>query len=158
MKTKFSIIALLTIFAVNRLMSQPVTDSIVFNGLVSRYVHSIDMADTSLGAAIWSPTSEISFINPSGNQYGWDGIKTIYNMFRDNFSYRKLTYHDLKFANYGNVAWLEFYWVFDANFKTDNNPVQTKGRETQIWRKVNQEWRLVHVHYSGMPGTAPENE
>jgi len=30
----------------------------------------------------------------------------------------------------------------------------TRGRETQIYRKERGQWRLVHVHYSGMPVTA----
>jgi ketosteroid isomerase-like protein len=133
--------------------SQTVTDSMLFNNLVAQYTHSIDQADTVLGSEVWSHTDEVSFINPGGNEYGWNGVKNIYNMFKENFTTRKLTFHDVKFADYGNVAWLEFYWVFEGTLKTNNSFVQTKGRETQIWRKVNQEWRLVHVHYSGMPET-----
>jgi hypothetical protein len=133
--------------------SQIVTDSILFNTLVAKYVQSIDQADTVLASEVWSHTGEISFINPSGNEYGWNGVKNIYKIFRDYFSTRKLSFFDVKYADYGNVAWLEFYWIFDATLKMNNIPVQTKGRETQIWRKVNYEWRLVHVHYSGMPVT-----
>jgi hypothetical protein len=133
--------------------SQLVTDSILFNTLVARYTQSIDQADTVLASEVWSHTDEVSFINPRGNEYGWNGVKNIYTMFHNNFSTRKLSFLDLKYADYGDVAWLEFYWVFDATLKMNNNPVQTKGRETQIWRKVNDEWRLVHVHYSGMPIT-----
>jgi len=32
-------------------------------------------------------------------------------------------------------------------------PIATHGRETQVYRKVDGAWRLVHVHYSGMPVT-----
>jgi ketosteroid isomerase-like protein len=136
-----------------RASSQEITDSVVFSNLVSQYTRSIDKADTILGSAVWSHTTEVSFINPRGNEYGWNGVKNIYKFFGDNFSTRKLSFSHLKFSDYGNVAWLEFYWIFDATLKSDNSPVQTKGRETQIWRKVNSEWRLVHVHYSGMPVT-----
>jgi ketosteroid isomerase-like protein len=52
-----------------------------------------------------------------------------------------------------NFAWLEFYWVFDAVTTIDNGKVQTKGRETQIWRKTGNDWHLIHVHYSDMPAT-----
>jgi ketosteroid isomerase-like protein len=126
-------------------------DSLFFKALVTNYVQSIEKADTTLGSEIWSPTAEISFINPMGTEYGWDGIKKIYFMFRDNFTSRKLTFSNLKYAYYGNVSWVTFYWIFDGTLKADNSAVQTKGRETQIWKKVNNEWRLVHVHYSAMP-------
>jgi ketosteroid isomerase-like protein len=131
----------------------PLSDSTFFNSLVALYVQSIDQADTILASNIWAPTAEISFINPAGTEYGWDGVKNIYKMFKDNFSARKLSFYNLKFTYYGNVSWLTFYWIFDGTLKMNNNPVQTRGRETQIWKKVNGEWRLVHVHYSGMPVT-----
>lgn len=127
------------------------SDSTLFVSLVAQYAKSIDEADTVLGSKLWAHTSEVSFINPSGNEYGWNGIKNIYNLFRDNFSARKLSFFNLKTAVYDDVAWVEFFWVFDA--RINNNSVQTKGRETQIWREINNEWRLVHVHYSGMPAT-----
>ncbi len=40
---------------------------------------------------------------------------------------------------HSDVARTEFYWVFDATFKNDNSPLQTKGRESQIWRKIGNE-------------------
>jgi hypothetical protein len=127
-------------------------DSVFFNSLITQYTQSVNMADTVLALKIWSPTSEISFINPRGTEYGWKGIKNIYKMFGDNFSSRKLSFFNLKSTYYGDVSWVTFYWTFEGTLKSDNSPVKINGRETQIWRKINFEWRLVHVHYSGMPG------
>jgi hypothetical protein len=45
---------------------------------------------------------------------------------------------------------------FDATQEMMNKPIQTKGRETQIWRKLDNEWRLVPIHYSGMPVTGQD--
>jgi hypothetical protein len=131
----------------------PLTDSLFFNSLVALYAQSVDQADTILASKIWAPTAEISFINPSGTEYGWNGVKNIYKVFKDNFTSRKLSFFDIKYAYYDDVSWLTFYWIFDGTLKTDKSTVQTRGRETQIWKKVNSEWRLVHVHYSGMPVT-----
>jgi ketosteroid isomerase-like protein len=135
----------------NRSSKIPDPDTVLFRSLVSRYTESIDKADTALGAKLWSHQDKISFINPMGHEHNWDGIKNIYLMFANNFSERKLTFYNLKTSVYNDIAWLEFYWVFDAVIKSDNNKVQTKGRETQIWRKTNNDWHLIHVHYSGMP-------
>jgi len=128
-------------------------DSVFFHSLVAVYAQAVDNADTVLASKLWSPTAEISFISPQGTEYGWKGIKNIYRIFKDNFTARKLSFSDMKFAYYGDVSWLTFNWTFDASLKTNNSAVQTKGRETQIWRKINYEWRLVHVHYSEMPVT-----
>jgi hypothetical protein len=132
-------------------ISNPLPDSVFFHSLVALYAESIDQADTVLASNIWAPTAEISFINPAGTEYGWAGVKKIYVKFKDDFSTRKLSFFDIKFAYYDNVSWLTFNWIFDGTLKINNSSVQTRGRETQIWKKVNREWRLVHVHYSDMP-------
>jgi hypothetical protein len=132
-------------------VKNPLPDSLFFNSLVSLYVRSIDEADTTLASEVWSHTAEISFIGPTETEYGWNGVKKIYQRFRDNFSTRKLTFSNLKYYYSNDISWLTYYWIFDATSGNNNTPVQTKGRETQIWRKLNHEWRLVHVHYSGMP-------
>jgi ketosteroid isomerase-like protein len=69
----------------------------------------------------------------------------------DTFSERKLTPRDISVHVYGDSGWAEFYWDFAAKFKKDGSPLTTHGRETQVYRKMADGWRLVHVHYSGMP-------
>ena len=51
-----------------------------------------------------------------------------------------------------DAAWSDFYWDFNATFK-DGTPIQTSGRETQVYKKEPDGWKIVHVHYSGMPVT-----
>lgn len=65
-------------------------------------------------------------------------------MFGSSFTKRNLKSYDETIRLYGNMAVLEFYWIFDATFSGGNSEqIQTKGRE----------WRIVHIHYSGMPET-----
>ncbi len=137
----------------NTTVANTLPDSLFFNSLVGLYVRSINEADTTLASEVWSPTAEISFMSPAETEYGWNGVKKIYLRFRDNFSTRKLTFNNLRYYYSNDISWLTFYWIFDATSGIDKTPVRTKGRETQIWRKINHEWRLVHVHYSGMPVT-----
>jgi hypothetical protein len=60
-----------------------------------------------------------------------DYANRIRSFIRENFPIRNLTFFNVKSANYGDVAWLEFYHVFDATMKLNNPPVQTRGAETQ---------------------------
>ena len=119
--------------------------------LLTRYANSINAADSALGKKFWSQDAEVSFINPLGNEYGWNGVRNIYALFSKSFSKRKLQYANTRWTNYGDFAWVTFNWVFDATVAGNNKAMQTKGHETQFWKKVNGEWKLVHVHYSGMP-------
>lgn len=130
-----------------------VPDSTVLKVLIKKYAQSVEQADTVLASKLWAHTDEVSFINPRGHEHGWNGVKNVYNLFATFFTDKKLNFFNEKLTVYDDVAWVEFYWVFDAMLKMDNSAIQTKGRETQIWKKINSEWRLVHVHYSGMPVT-----
>ncbi len=122
------------------------------HAVLEQYKKSIDDADTVLGAKIWAHTSEVSQIYPEGFDKGWENIKKNYfSMLRDTFSVRSLKSDNETINLLNDAAWVEFHWVFDATFKTNNLHVQTQGRETQILKKFKNEWRIEHVHYSGLP-------
>lgn len=123
--------------------------------LLETYKNSINQADTTLGKKIFVTTPELTFIHPRGHEKGWEGIKKgIYGMFGSMFSKRDLKSNDENIIIYRDMAILEFYWVFDATFAGEKPaPLQTKGRETQVLKKIKGEWKIVHIHYSSMPVT-----
>jgi ketosteroid isomerase-like protein len=123
---------------------------------IALYAKSIDAADTTLASQIWWDSPEVSFIHPLGHEHGFDQIKqNVYTrLMGETFSERKLTPHDISIHVYGDAAWAEFYWDFNAKFRKDGQPITTHGRETQIYRKLPSGWRLVHVHYSA-PAAQP---
>jgi ketosteroid isomerase-like protein len=72
------------------------------------------------------------------------------------FSQRKLTPRDITVHAYGDSAWAEFSWQFVAKLRKNGSAVETRGRETQVYRRTGPDhWALVHVHYSAMPPAAP---
>ncbi len=121
--------------------------------LIAKYAQSVDEADTALASQIWSDSPEVSFIHPLGHEHGLEQVKQhVYkHLMGDTFSERKLSIHDISAHVYGETAWAEFYWDFNAKFRKDGSPITTHGRETQVYRKEQGRWRLVHVHYSAMP-------
>ena len=132
------------------------TDGSVIRSLIENYAKSVDAADTALAAEIWLDSPDVSFIHPLGHEHGFEQIKqNVYmRLMGDTFSERKLTVHDISLHVYRDAAWAEFYWDFAAKFRKDGSPLTTHGRETQLYRREQGRWRLVHVHYSGMPVTA----
>ena len=123
--------------------------------LVTTYAQSVDAADVQLAGTVWANTSDVSFIHPLGHEHGWEAVKTnLYTkLMGETFSERKLNVKDLVVHAYADTAWVEFYWDFVARFRGNGQPLMTHGRETQVYRKMKGRWQLVHVHYSGMPGT-----
>jgi ketosteroid isomerase-like protein len=90
------------------------------------------------------------FIYPLGEEHGFDAIER--NVFEKvmggMFSTRDLKMHDVAIYVNGDSAWSEFRWDFHATLRKDGSAVTTHGVETQVYRKENAQWRLVHVHYS----------
>ncbi len=122
--------------------------------LIDDYVLSVNQLDLELAASIWNQSEDISFIQPRGHQKGWEEVrKNFYLGAMSNFSERDLRVKNVSIRILDeNTAWGDFYWDFNAKFK-DGKEISTEGRETQVWKKEQGAWRIVHVHYSGMPVT-----
>jgi hypothetical protein len=125
--------------------------------LIGRYVLSIDEANATLGASVWSPTGDVSFIEPRGHERGWDQIAAVFygRLMGDSFTKRTLRIvGDVNVRLYGDAAIAEFDWDFVAVRRDNRLPVHTTGRESQVYANLpDKGWRLVEVHYSGPPTT-----
>lgn len=121
--------------------------------VLESYKTSINQADTVLAATFWQTTDQSSFVHPRGHEIGWEAIKSgIYQMFAERFSVRDLKSYNESVLIYGDLAVVTFYWIFDASFRGgDQASMQTKGRESMILRKLDNDWKIVHIHYSSMP-------
>jgi ketosteroid isomerase-like protein len=132
-----------------RQVTPPDPDAAI-RALIGKYAETIDAADTTLASTIWANSPDVSFIHPMGHEHGWGEIRT--NVYEKTmgelFSQRTLKVKDVVVHVYGDAAWAEFDWDFSATLRKEGSPVTTHGRETQIYRRVEGRWLLVHVHYS----------
>ncbi len=137
--------------------AQSTSDADQIKQMVAKYAKSVDAADTTLAAQVWLDSADVSFIHPRGHEHGFDQIKEdVYrHLMGETFSERKLSPRDIYVHIFGDSAWVEFYWDFTAKFRKDGSPITTHGRESQVYWKTTDGWRLVHVHYSAMPVTEP---
>ena len=123
--------------------------------LITRYVRSVELGDLELAETVWLTNDEPSFIHPRGHEQGWDEIAE--RFYRQTmiapFSERHLAVLDSPriVAVDEAVALSEFYWQFDATFRSDGSALHTEGRESQVVVFRDGGWRLMHVHYSGRP-------
>lgn len=132
---------------------QTKTDTQEIQQVIQTYADSIDGADTTLAEQIWSSAPEVTFIHPLGEEHGLAQVEAdVYrNLMGGTFSERKLTPKDISINVYGDTAWSEFNWDFVAKVRKDGRAFHSQGRETQIYHRENGVWRIVHVHYSGVP-------
>ena len=126
--------------------AQSTTERDRISQMVSKYAQSIDAADTSLAAQVWLDSPDVSFIHPLGHEHGFDQVKqNVYkHLMGDTFSERNLSPRDISVHIFRDCAWVEFYWDFAAKFRKGGSPITTHGRETQVYWKTKEGWRLVH--------------
>jgi ketosteroid isomerase-like protein len=134
------------------------TDEEAIKALQQKYAAAVNAepVDIQLASQVWSNSPEVSFIHPLGHEHGWEQIKKNFyeGIMEALFSERELTIRDVNLHVYGDSAWSEFNWHFVAKLRKTGSTVETNGRETQIYRKVDgHRWVLVHVHYSPMPAS-----
>lgn len=118
---------------------------------------NVEPVDVNLASQVWLNSPDVSLIYPLGEEHGWDQVKR--GFYQDTmealFSERKLTPGEITVHAHGDSAWAEFSWRFVAKMRKNGSTVETRGRETQIYRKIGPDrWALVHVHYSAMPAPA----
>ncbi|MDE0129124.1 MAG: nuclear transport factor 2 family protein [Gammaproteobacteria bacterium] len=123
--------------------------------LLASYERSVNEMDLELAEEVWSQDSFVSFIHPCGHEQGWENVMgRFYLGTMAPLPSRHLRLRDIDvYRLTEDSAWAEFYWDFDATLP-DGSPIQTSGRETQIFKRENGAWQIQNVHYSGMPTQA----
>ena len=126
--------------------------------VLASYERAVNELDVELAEEIWSQDSAVSFIQPRGHQRGWADIRqNFYLGTMGNLPTRHLTIGDAEIHLLtDDAAWAEFYWTFEAALP-DGTPIESAGRETQVFKRENGVWQIQHVHNSGMP-TQEEGE
>jgi ketosteroid isomerase-like protein len=152
-----AILCLIPACAIAQTDTGPAPDVTAIHTLIVQYTKAVDTVDLKLLSQIWSHSPEVSFIYPLGEEHGYDAIEqhVFQNVMGGMFTARDLETHGVTIHVNGDAAWSEFHWVFHATMRKDGSAVTTRGVETQVYSKESGNWRLVHVHYSEDPQTAP---
>lgn len=136
--------------------SRPADDERAIREQVGNYTRALDTGDVGLASRVWWDTKDVSAITPMGHSHGWDEVKGLYRFFNDNFTDRHLQARDIAVHLMGDTAWVEYNWRFDARSKANGMAIHSEGRESEVFRRIDGNWRIVHVHYSGpATGAAP---
>jgi ketosteroid isomerase-like protein len=127
-------------------------DSAAIQGVLDRYAKAADTADPAIVSQVWSNSPDITFIEPAGNLHGPAQVKDFYTrVLGATFADRNLTMKNVSVHVYGDTAWAEFDWDFTAKLKSNGSAFESRGSETQIYRREQGGWKIVHAHYSGAP-------
>ena len=118
---------------------------------MQNYFDSVSNLNMELARKVWAEDKNISIITPRSHFFGFESIKNDFFLKAfSNFKFRKLNSLAESITIYGNSARIELYWIFDtvngASVKGQN-----RGRESLVFEKISNQWKLMHVHYSHVP-------
>jgi len=120
---------------------------------VQAYARSVNTCDMALAKSLWKQDGAVSFIHPLGYEHSFAEVAQHFYLDTMDalFSKRELVPKNLRCAQYGDTAVLEFEWDFYAAAREDGSAVHTQGRESQVLVREDEGWKIVHIHYSPLP-------
>lgn len=101
-------------------------------------------------AKFYAQEPELKFFDALPMQYqGWKdyqaGIQK--NLFDNMPKFTLKASDDIQSHRQDNLAWTTFTWHLSAELN-DGTPIETDGRQTDIWEKRDGKWLIVHQHIS----------
>lgn len=116
--------------------------------VLQQYVRAVNTADSDLLRTIWDPGDAASYVNPTQRLRTWEELERFWKGFLGGrFSAREFTPDSVAIRHLGDVGWVVFNWEFKAT-QRDGQPYRQRGWETQVYRRTDRGWRIVHAHYS----------
>ncbi|MCU0536654.1 MAG: DUF4440 domain-containing protein [Hydrococcus sp. Prado102] len=103
----------------------------------------------------YAKDNDLVFYDALPLQYkGWADYKAGIqkNLFDKMPKFKLSANDDLRVTRKGDLAWTTFTWHLSAQLK-DGTPIETDGRQTDIWEKRNGKWLIVHEHISAPVST-----
>jgi ketosteroid isomerase-like protein len=118
-------------------------------------VKAVNGADDQMLRDLWAEPERISYVNPMQRLRTWGELQGFWQGFlKNSFTRRELTLSNVAIQSIGDAGWAVFDWEFNAT-QTDGKPSQTRGWETQVYRRTDRGWRIAHAHYSVPAGPPP---
>lgn len=118
--------------------------------MIERYRHAISTQEAEDFLPLWDRSADCTLISPS---HSYTGIDAIYNDFllgaiRHAYSRIDLVTENIDVRILGDCAVVIFAYATDCIRRDTGEPFGISGLETQVYRLVEGDWKLVHVHYS----------
>ena len=115
------------------------------------YFDSVSNVDEELARNVWAENDSISLINAMGQFFGMNSIfHDFISKAFGNLQERRLYSVNEVIRIHDHMAYIQLYWQFDTKDKSGQSR-RNNGRETLLFEKKDNIWKLIHVHYSGMP-------
>lgn len=109
--------------------------------------------DASALSDIWAHTESVSTLHPIGRrEVGWDAVRKSFEEVAHGSTGGRVEISDQLICVMGDVAYE--IGVEHAQFAVAERPLTVNSRFTNIYRRENGTWKIVHHHGDKSPGIA----
>jgi len=127
-------------------------DTLKINQLVQDYKMAIHTQDESFFKSLWTASPTDTMISITHQYVGLDSIYADFLINRIQKAYQEITLIEdsqpvIHFLD-ESTAIVIFEYHTECIKRDTLAPYGIQGLETQVVKKINQEWKLAHVHYS----------
>lgn len=118
--------------------------------VIERLAGLMQAGDFEAIGEVYAPGRSVHIIEGVGVNHGWeeyrdDHLRPEFEAF-SNFEY---SYSAIEPQIRGNIAFAAFRYDLSADMESDH--IDVGGRGTIILEKMNDQWKIVHIHTSGRP-------
>lgn len=131
-------------------INQQIPENIEFKKLIDSSYAAWNIHDPKALSKFYAKDADLIFYDALPLQYtGWENYETgIQKHLFDNMTKFHLTANDdVRTTRKGDIAWTTFTWHLSAKLN-NGTPIETDGRQTDIWEKRAGNWLIVHEHIS----------
>ena len=101
-------------------------------------------------ADVWAHSATVTTMHPTGGQQvGWEAVEESFNQVSEIASDGKIALNDQCIEVLGDMAYE--LGIEQGQFKLGGHPVSFEHRVTNIYRREDGEWKMVHHHADTSP-------
>jgi ketosteroid isomerase-like protein len=125
--------------------------------LLDKEVKAINARDLKALGEVWAQDDAILLfdVEPPGRFQGWEGIGRQWRDFFAAVSELSLKVETVRVQAAGDLGFATYDWTLTG--RMGDYALDDRGQATAVYRRGDAGWRLVHAHYSAVPG-APDGE
>ncbi len=124
------------------------------NDLLDTYIHAVEGLDFDLFLTLWANPDDASLISPASRLSSRPELEGFFQDLRNAYTELRLEPSNVSVGIEGSAAWAAYDWELTGTF-ADGSPAKFSGWETQVYRRTDAGWRIVHLHYS-VPFVVPD--
>ena len=124
-----------------------------------RFYRALEQADLELMSAIWLHSDWVKCVHPGWDLIiGWERVRESWRQIFEGNTGMRVAATDVEIKIEGDFALVSCYEMLAIFLNDARAPVSARTTATNLFQRVEAEWRMVHHHASQVPDAPMVND